>query len=327
MPSVATQFVRRWGESDRLVGVAVVGVVLVVLATFAYLYAYPPSQKDLEFRTQDASVIGVGEAIRVAGIDVGKVTEVALGGDSVTVKARIDSSTFLGDHSRVEVRMLTPVGGYAISVISLGDTPLEGDIPIDRVRVPYTIGDVLQSVPSVTDRVDAPTVHANLDQLSEALQGNSDSLRSMVNGLDSVAGVLDQQRDQVRTVADLASEYLQQLNQNRDFVFALIDKIDQVAMTYHINHAGFNRAFDLFGDWLARITPLMRFYLDHSPEIGQHVQYLRDLVARMQQSMGGAIDGLMALRARLLDAIGPGNSAVERNWTSTVCIPVPGQEC
>ncbi len=54
MPSVATQSVRRWGESDRLVGVAVVGVVLVVLATFAYLYAYPPSQKDLEFRTQDA---------------------------------------------------------------------------------------------------------------------------------------------------------------------------------------------------------------------------------------------------------------------------------
>ncbi len=42
-------------------------------------------------------MITVGEAIRVAGIDVGKVTEVALGGDSVAVKAgstrRLSSET------------------------------------------------------------------------------------------------------------------------------------------------------------------------------------------------------------------------------------------
>lgn len=302
-------------------------VVLAVLATFAYLYVSPPSQKDLVFLTKDASAINDGEYVRVAGINVGKVTDVALTGDVVTVKARISSSTYLGDQSRVEVRMLTPVGGYAISVISLGSRPLSSSIPSERVRVPYTIGDVLQSVPSVTDRVDSPTVHANLEQLSRALQSNPGSLRSMVDGLNSVAGVLDQQREQVRTIADLANEYLQRLNESRGFVFTLIDKIDQVATTYHISHAGFNRAFDLFGDWLARITPLMRFYLNHAPEIGGHVQYLRDLVARMQQSIGTTMDRLMTLRGQLLEIVGPKSDAERGNWMGTVCIPVPGQEC
>nr|WP_258196537.1 MlaD family protein [Nocardia farcinica] len=317
-------------HNDVLLGTAVVGATLVVVAAFAGLYLRPPGQQTITFETTDASAIETGQDVRVAGISVGKVSDVAIAADTVTVRARIDDAILVGDRSRIEVRMLTPVGGYAVTLIPLGSrTDHEVAIPRDRVVVPYSIGDVLQSAPTVTDEVDAATMNANLRQVSQALEGNSTSLGTIVDGMNAITQVLDQQRLQIHQVAALAAEYLQTFNVNRGFVFELIGKIDTVLATYHNNSAGFNYAYQLLGSALSRLQPLEAYYLEHSDQVETHIRDLQALVSELQQHLGPAIDNLTGLRAQLEQWLTPEGMAQFGGGvlTTSLCIPIPGREC
>ncbi|PWD44241.1 mammalian cell entry protein [Gordonia paraffinivorans] len=320
----------RFATHDGVIGATALLLVAAVLVALGVVYLRPPGQKSIEFEVTDASAIEPGQDIRVAGISVGKVEDLSLGTDRVTVTARVDEETFVGDQTRLEVRMLTPVGGYAITVIPMGREELRGPIPAERVSVPYSIGDVIQVVPDTTDTVDAGDVNANLDQVAKALGTNDTSLRSIVDGLESVTEVFGKQRGQVHQIAALASEYLQTFNGNREFVFELIRKIDQVVSAYHVSSAGFNYAYKLFANVLYKLSPFMRFYLGHSELVSQHVHQMKDTIVRLQQQLGPAIDGLVATRKRLAEWITPqgmkeiGGGAL---WTENVCIPIPGRNC
>ncbi|MDH3047723.1 MlaD family protein [Gordonia alkanivorans] len=320
----------RFSTHDGVIGAVVLLVVAALLGTLAVIYLRPPGQKSITFEVTDASAIEPGEDVRVAGISVGKVSEVTLAPDRVMVTARIDEETFVGDQTRLEVRMLTPVGGYAITMIPMGREELTTPIPAERVTVPYSIGDIIQAVPSTTDEVDAGEVNANLDQVAKALGSNDTSLRGIVDGLESVTEVFDKQRGQVHQIAGLAAEYLQTFNGNREFVFELIRKIDMVVSTYHVNSEGFNYAYKLFANVLYKLSPFMRFYLGHSDLVAQHVNQMKDTIIRLQQQLGPAIDGLVSTRKQLAQWITPqgmreiGGDAL---WTENVCIPIPGRDC
>lgn len=318
-------------SNDVVVGVTVVAVAVIVLIAFGLLYMRPPNQKTITFETTDASAITVGQDVRVAGISIGTVSDITMEPNTVRVSARVDDTTFVGDQSRIEVRMLTPVGGYAISLVPRGaQQKSDALIPTERVSVPYSIGDVLQSAPTVTEEVDAQTVQANLDQVADALNGNSTSLSSIVDGLNSITGVFERQRGQVDQIAALAREYLQTFEANRQFVFELITKIDTVVNTYLNNAAGFNYAYLLLGNVLSKLTPFMKFFLENSDLVRTHVEGLKSTVADIQQNLGPAIDNLQSLRGQLEQWLGPDGMKQFGGgnlWTSQVCVPIPGREC
>ena len=122
-----------WG-AGALVVATVVGLVV------AWLYVSPPGQKIVTFYTTDAASVRPGDQVRIAGIPVGKVKDLALEQDRVRVRARVDGYAFVGDQSQVDVRMLTVVGGYYVNIVSLGQAALgTKSIPVERVRMPYNL--------------------------------------------------------------------------------------------------------------------------------------------------------------------------------------------
>lgn len=318
-------------RSELWTGLLVVVVAVAILATVAVLYVNPPNRKSISFETTDAAAVSVGQDVRIAGISVGKVSTVSLEAESIKVDAEIQDDVAVGDESKIEVRMLTPVGGYAVTIIPMGKSPNGSlSIPKERVSVPYSIGDVLQAAPIVTDEVDGSTVDANIDQVATALQQNSGSIESMLGGLKSIARVMDEQRQQVARVADLASEYLGTFNANRDFVFNLIQQVDVVLTTYHNNSAGFNQAYFLLGDVLERLRPLEEFYLNHKDLIKQKVDETRSAITDLTTTMGPALDNLSALRDQLMQWITPEGMreiAGSTLLSSDICIPVAGKVC
>lgn len=249
----------------------------------------------------------------------------------VAVTARVDANTEIGDRSRVEVRMLTPVGGYAVTLIPLGSRPLDGPIPTERVAVPYSIGDVLQSAPTLTGKVDAGgEVNASVHQVAEALTGNSTSLRSIVDGMNAISGVLDRQREQVHQIAGLAGEYMQTFNGSREFVFSLINKIDQVVAAYNNSSVGFNRTYWLLADVFGKLTPFLRFYRDNSELVSTNLHRLRDSIGNAQQHLDPMLDNLMAMRARLAEWVTPEGMKQlggGTQWVRGICVPIAGRDC
>lgn len=321
----------RIAANPVLLGAVVLAVAVALLAAAALVYLHPPGRESIAFETNDASAISVGEDVRVAGIVVGKVTGMSIEPDTVRVRADLQRGIFVGAQSRIDVRMLTPVGGYAVTVLPAGATSLGGTvIPADRVTVPYSVADVLQQVPPVTDNLDGGAIEADIQQIATGLEHNSASVASVVAGLNSIAGVMDQQRAQVRRVADLAAEYLQTFNGSRAFVFDLLRRIDIVESTYQQTHAGFNYAYTLLGDVFERIWPEERYYLDHKAELLAAVTAARDAIGAMQNALGPALDRLRDLRDRMAAWLGPDGLRALGGTTilaSGICVPVAGRTC
>jgi phospholipid/cholesterol/gamma-HCH transport system substrate-binding protein len=323
---------RRIRENSVLLGATVVGVVVVVLAAAALVYVHPPGRKTIAFETTDAASLSVGEEVRVAGISVGKVSKISLQPESVRVELSIDSGTFVGANSLVDVRMLTPVGGYAVTVIPVGDRPLGAHtvIPRERVTVPYSIADVLQAAPHVTDKVNGGTVNDNIDQVADALQHNSTSIKSIIDGLNSIATVMDRQRDQVQRVMHFAAEYSQTFNQSREFIFELLRQVEIVVSRYNTTKAGFNQSYINLGDIVDRVTPFLKFYLNHSDELLAAVTKTREAVGEFQKALGPALDKLKSLQQQLQQWLGPDGLKAVAGGTvlaSNICIPTPGRTC
>jgi phospholipid/cholesterol/gamma-HCH transport system substrate-binding protein len=312
-------------------GALVMIVAVALLAGVALLYLRPPGRESVAFETTDVSAISVGEDVRVAGIPVGKVTKLAIGPDRVRVYTEVRRGIFIGAESRVAVRMLTPVGGYAVAVLPEGDQPL-GDavIPADHVTVPYSVADVLQQAPQVTDNLSGGDIEADLAQIAEGLKHNSASVGSVISGLNSIATVLDKQRDQVRQVADLAAEYLRTFNGSRAFVFNLLRQIDIVESTYQQTHAGFNYAYYLLGDVLERIWPEERYYLNHKDELYAAVTQVRHAIGDLQNTLGPVLDRLRDTQRDLEGWLGPQGLRISGGTTilaSQICVPTPGRTC
>lgn len=325
------QMMRRIVASETLLGTVVVVTAVVALGATTLFYTHPVGQRTVAFETTDAAALTTGQEVRVAGITVGKVTKVSFRPDTVLVEAQVSDDTFIGDDSHVEVRMLTPVGGYAVTVVPLGRAPLGSRvIPADHVTVPYSIGDVLQAAPHVTDKVDGATVDANIDQVAQALQHNSTSVGSLISGMNSIAAVMDRQRSQVEQITGLASEYLKSFDANRYFVFDLIRQIDVVVSTYNNAHVGFNEAYSLLGDVLMRVQPEMKFYLDHKDQVRAVVDQVKKSIESLDTTMGPAIDKLQGMRAQLEAWLTPQGLATVSGGTilaSNICIPLPGRTC
>lgn len=322
---------RRVRGSEVLLGSTVVIVAVIFLAAAGLVYFHPPGHKTISFETTDASSLSVGEDVRVAGVTVGKVSKITIQQATVRVDADIENDTEVGADSRVEVRMLTPVGGYAVTIIPMGSKPLgRAGIPAEHVRVPYSIGDVLQAAPHVTDKVNGADVNANIDQVADAMQHNSTSIQSIIAGMNSIATVMDQQRDQVRRVADLASEYLQTFNGSRDFVFELLRKTEIVVSTYGATYAGFNISYMRLGDILHKIEPFERFYVNHKDQLREAVTKVRQSVADFQKTLGPALDQMKQLQSQFQAWLGPDGLKTLAGGTvmaSNICVPVAGRTC
>ncbi|WP_174187458.1 MlaD family protein [Nocardia barduliensis] len=321
----------RLSHSETGLGLVVVLAAVLLLAATTVLYLRPVGQRTVVFETTDASAISPGLEVRVAGITVGKVTAVTLGASAVTVETRVAEDTFVGRDSRVEVRMLTPVGGYAVTLIPLGDTPLGNNpIPSAQVTVPYSIGDVLQAAPQVTEHVDGALADADIEQVAAALEHNTTSMSSLISGMSSIAAVMDRQRAQVREITGLASEYLRTFEADREFVFDLIRQVDIVLSTYNNTHVGFNEAYRLLGEVLMRIQPIEKYYLDHRQEVLDAADQVRTAIADFRTHMGPAIDQLLALREQLAAWLTPEGLATVQGGSllaSDICLPLPGRTC
>lgn len=323
--------IRRFSKNEYRLGILVLFVVTAVLAATAIVYKFPTGQKTVTFESMDAAAVREGQEVRVAGVSVGRIIKVDLQRDTVLIQAQINGTTFVGADSRIEVRMLTPVGGYFVVVIPDGDVDLGGNvIPKERVTMPYSIAEVLQAVPNVTDNVDGRTIQANIDQLADGLQRNSASVGTLVSGLDSVATVMSKQLDQVRTTLNLAEEFLNTFNGNREIIFSMIQRVEIVLATYYTYRDGFNETYKLLGDVLIRLIPLEEFHLNHKEQTLDAVNEARNNFQSFQQIIEPVIDQLSGLRNQLEALLPPdGVRALGggRILASDVCIPVPGRTC
>jgi len=263
---------------------------------------------------------------------VGKFERVSLGDKNVQVTLDVDSKVHIGDATRVKVQLLTAVGGYFVSLIPGGKvTDDSSTIAADRVSVPYTIADTLQELPRITDNVNGKPIDQSLQQVADGLSQANPSIRNAIDGLQTLSTVMDDQKVQVRSILDMANEYLTTFDNSRDFVFELVRKVNIALSQYYTYRAGFSQAYKGLGGVLERVGVLAQFYLNHTDQVYPAVVAAREPLRRLNDTTSGFINQLVPLRDELMRLIGPANAADQNAGfvldATSMCLPVPGRAC
>lgn len=310
-----------------------IAVVAILIATTSILYLKPPGKQTFHLTLSESGNLRAGDAVRVAGVPVGKILGLGLREDHVDVEFSVKSEVFVGDTTSVSVRMLTPIGGLYLAMMPSGTEPLREPIPQTRADVPFLVDDLVSNAVDVTDQIDTDALRDAMSASSVALDDAPGTVRSTVTDMQKVIELFARQKNQIEDLLSLSNEYLGAVLDNKSLITEVI-RAYAVLGPSAIASAEETKVFAdslsilvgvifdfLSGPYQQKLEPLL-------PPLVEARNVGRDMVGWSTQ----VVDQMRNTLLSLGELAGPeGKALIDQSGLTTrlpdVCLPVPGRTC
>lgn len=177
-----------------MLGLVILGILLELGE------GWTPFQKEIPYKTYLGSTTGlkVGDSVRLAGVDVGKITDISLEGDKVRVDFRVSEGTKIKADSVATIRLTNLLGGQFLGV-SFGSPEAE-ILPAGSTVKSRDIANIDIIVDNVSDLTkDAKQLITDLNRnqnevfgkLTSVLDENREDLRESLDHLSSITEKMD----------------------------------------------------------------------------------------------------------------------------------------
>lgn len=237
----------------RLGAISLVGLLVVMAAAFN-LQKFP-GFKGVDYHAQlkDASGLHKGNMVQVAGVQVGRINDIHISGDYVTVDFDVHDAT-LGKKSRAAVQVLNLLGEKYLEVTPVGSGEMEAGatIPVARTDASYDIVATLGELTTRTEDIDTGKLSEALTTMGDTLNATSPHIRSTFTGLsrisqaiasrdeaiekllaraDRVTKLLAERRGDLVTLMKEGDLVFKELMARRDAIHSLLVNANQLAVT------------------------------------------------------------------------------------------------
>ena len=151
----------------------------------------------------EAAGLRPSDEVRVAGVKVGKVTEVELDGDKVLVRFRVKSAEF-GETSRADIRIKTVLGRKFLMLTPDGPGQLDPEdvIPLTRTSSPYDISDAFQGLAATVGEIDTAQLEQSFVTLADTFKDTPDEVRTSLTGLSRLSRTIASRDDQLKLLLE-----------------------------------------------------------------------------------------------------------------------------
>jgi phospholipid/cholesterol/gamma-HCH transport system substrate-binding protein len=297
------------------IGAAFIALVLVLMYVAFNISSLPFLGGGTAYSAQFAEAAGLrkGDAVRVAGVDVGKVTDIRLDGTHVRVKFTVGNGAKVGADPKLSIEIATLLGNKYISI----DPGLPGkwnpkdelkpdETHPDRTRSPYDVTAAFGDLSKTVGSIDTGQLSKALDTVSATFKNSPPYVRTALNGLSrlsrtvsardtqiaellkhaqSVSGVLDRNRQQVVSILDDGDKLLQEIQARREIIHQLLVNTSALA----------TQLSGLVKDNQAAITPAL-----------QHLKGVVDVLVANQNNLDQILALLFPWTRTLIDSVGTG---------------------
>jgi phospholipid/cholesterol/gamma-HCH transport system substrate-binding protein len=287
----------------------IVGVLIILY--FAFELQNLPFIRGRSYTVAFAEAAGLrkGDKVRVAGLDVGQVEQVALEGSHVRVRFNVhNSSVHLGEQTSASIQIFTLLGNkyLALQPAGPGNWPTSREIPLNHTTSPYDVSPAFQDLASTVGSINkkqladafntiaetfknspAPlkSTLTGLTQLSNTIASRDDQISELLKHLANVTGVLAQRRTQFVQILQDGDKLLKELDARRTVINQLLTNTSSLAQQLE----------GLTKDSQATLKPA----LDHLHNV---VKILDD----NQKSLDETITLLYPTTRNLIDVVGSG---------------------
>lgn len=243
-------------RGSSLVRSGFIGLVLIVLVIAVGLQ---PQRlwnlaTALQYRALFAEAGGLtaGNEVKLSGVTVGEVTDVALERGKALVSFSVDGTVRLGADTTAHIRTGTVLGERMLTIEPQGAGRLKPltVIPLSRTGSPYSLTEAVGEFADNTAGTDTAALNASLDtlsetvdrlapqlgptfdgltRLSESLNDRDGTLRELLDSAAKVTGILSERSERVNTMLLRANDLLAVLEQRRYAVVNLLANTSAVA--------------------------------------------------------------------------------------------------
>jgi phospholipid/cholesterol/gamma-HCH transport system substrate-binding protein len=209
-----------------LLNIALV-VVLVVLAAWKLL----PGTTTYTADFANASGISSGDSVRVAGIDVGKVTGVRLERGVVHVEFTAEKDLTVSRSARAEIKLATILGQHYLDLVPGKGDRLDGGgtIPLPQTKSAYTIDKFQVDANNAVQTIDEDALAQAVDTLSDNLDGDPATNREALKGIAQVSRTVASRDDELRRLIGSTRTVTDVVHSQQGNLMRLLGDSDKVA--------------------------------------------------------------------------------------------------
>ena len=244
-----------------------VGLISVAVLTVLMLFAFSLNRLTFLRRVHtiqadfaDAAGLNPDNEVRVAGLKVGKVTNVDLIEpdrrgvvDRVRVVMEVSNGVELGPRTEAEIKLKTILGSKFVELVPKGtgrELGSDNVIPLERTRIPFELYEVTNRTVQTVGQLDAKALNNGLrelaalfddpngnlgramDGLSKATEGLKDrggELEDLVRYGGRLLDVLGSRSDALGRIFDSGAELLNALSARREALGSFVNGSNQLA--------------------------------------------------------------------------------------------------
>ncbi|WP_018682848.1 MCE family protein [Actinokineospora enzanensis] len=284
-------------RSRNPVPIGLVGLLTIGLVLLAAVYSddLPIIGGGTSYSAEFSEAAGLGpdDEVRIAGVKVGRVSDVDLDGDRVVVRFKVRDA-WLGDRTRAEIKIKTLLGQKFLALDPQGETVLDPGtrIPRERTMAPYDVLEAFRGLADTVNQVDTTQLAKSFEVISQTFANTPDDVRGALTGLQSLS----------RTISSRDEELARLLANTRQISTTLADRDAEVGklladgglLLQELNNRQQAISTLLTGTQdLAR--ELQGLVADNNAQLGPVLQSLDQFTSMLQRNQASLAQGIQKL--------------------------------
>jgi phospholipid/cholesterol/gamma-HCH transport system substrate-binding protein len=247
------------------------------------------------------------DEVRIAGVKVGKVSDVDLEGDRVVVTFKVKDA-WVGDRSSAAIKIKTVLGQKYLALEPDGREVLDpaDRIPRERTTAPYDVLEAFRGLAETTNRIDTAQLAQSFEVIANTFADTPDDVRGALNGLQSLSKTISSRDDQLAQLLDNTKQISQTLaDRDREVVKLLRDgnllleevgrRRDAIATLLTGTQTLATELKGLVDDNNKQLKPVLT-----------SLDQLTDMLARNQEALGQGIKNMAPFVRLFNNAVGNG---------------------
>ena len=215
---------------------------------------------ELEAQFTNAQGVLKGDAVKIAGVDVGRVTSTEIEDGKAIVRFNLDKEREIPEDSSVGIRWRNVVGqrflylypGDSEELLSNGDR-----IPVEQTESVADMAEFLNRAGPILKAIDPRQANAFLDAMNTALSGNEQSIRNLIDSGASLAQELGAKDEEISELIDSSDEVMHVFASQSDDIGSFIDDLDSVSAVLERRTNEINSLVTNFADVQEELNTLL----------------------------------------------------------------------
>jgi phospholipid/cholesterol/gamma-HCH transport system substrate-binding protein len=256
----------------------------------------------------EASGLEPNDEVRIAGVKVGKVSDIELEGDRVVVTFKVKDA-WVGDRTSAAIKIKTVLGQKYLSLEPDGRDVLDpaDRIPRERTTAPYDVLEAFRGLAETTNQIDTAQLAQSFEVIANTFADTPDDVRGALNGLQSLsktissrdgelAQLLDNTKQISQTLADRDAEVVKLLQDGNLLLDEVSKRRDAIATLLSGTKTLATELKGLVDDNSKQLKPVLT-----------SLDQLTGMLQRNQDALGRGIKNLAPFVRLFNNAVGNGH--------------------